>query len=200
MGIKETSKRTNIIYTKEVNNMPIWLTVVMTVFDVIIAGAAVYGIAKKAEKKILANHDADQQRDADIAEALEGARSIPGIEQELKSADNEILKTCATIQAGVAENQKILIERLDKLEEREKNALRAKILDMHRLFTSKQKNPMQAWTEMERDAFFDLIKDYESLNGNGHVHTVVIPEMNMLDVYSMSNKKLIEELFHSRNA
>lgn len=187
--------------------MPVWLTVVMTVFDVIIAGAAVYGIAKKAEKKILDNHDANQQRDEDIAEALEGVRAMPKyrqqsieIQKELKDADSEILKTCATIQAGVVENQKILVERLDKLENRERNALRAKILDMHRLFTSKQKNPMLAWTEMERDAFFGLIKDYESLNGNGHVHTVVIPDMNLLDVISMTNKKAVEELFHSRQA
>lgn len=187
--------------------MPVWLTVVMTVFDIIIAAAAVYGIAKKAEKKILENHDKDQQRDADIKEALDGVRAMPGyrqqslqIQQDLQTADGEILKTCAAIQEKVEENQQILIERLNKLEDRERNALRAKILDMHRLFTSKQKNPMQAWTEMEKDAFFDMIKDYESLNGNGHIHTVVIPEMNMLDVIPMTDKKAIEELFHSRKA
>ncbi len=187
--------------------MPVWLTIVMTVFDVILAIAAVYGVAKKAEKKILENHDADKKRDADIAEALEGVRAMPGyrqqsidIQNELKAADDAILDTCATIQAGVAENQQILIDRLNKLESRERNALRAKILDMHRLFTSKQKNPMQAWTEMEKDAFFDIIADYESLDGNGHIHSVVIPEMNMLDVIPMTDKKAIEELFHSRVA
>lgn len=187
--------------------MPVWLTIVMTIFDVIIAGAAVFGIYKKAEKKILENHDADVQRDKDIEEALTGVRAMPGyrqqsldIQKELKNADSEILNTCATIQAGVAENQKILVERLDKLESRERNSLKAKILDMHRLFTSKQKNPMQAWTEMERDAFNDLITDYESLNGNGHVHTVVIPDMNKLSVVPMSDRKAVEELFHSRQA
>lgn len=187
--------------------MPVWLTVVITVFDVIIAAAAVWGIGKKIEKRIIDNHDADQQRDADIAEALQGVRAMPGyreqsinIQNQLKAADEEILQTCAAIQAGVAENQQILVDRLDKLESRERNSLRAKILDMHRLFTSKQKNPMQAWTEMERDAFFELIRDYESLDGNGHVHSVVIPEMNMLDVIPMTDKKTIEELFHSRKA
>lgn len=187
--------------------MPVWLTVVITVFDLIIAAAAVWGIGKKIEKRITDNHDANKQRDADIKEALTGVRAMPGyrkqslqIQKELKDSDAAILKTCATIQAGVEENQKILIERLDKLESRERNALRAKILDMYRLFTSKQKNPMLAWTEMERDAFFDLIKDYESLDGNGYVHSVVIPEMNMLCVLPMTDKKAIEELFHSRNA
>ena len=187
--------------------MPVWLTVIITVFDLIIAAAAVWGIGKKVEKRIIDNHDADKQRDADIAEALKGVRAMPSyrqqsiqIQNELKEADEAILQTCATIQAGVTENQQILVDRLNKLESRERNALRAKILDMHRLFTSKQKNPMQAWTEMERDAFFDLIKDYESLDGNGHVHSVVIPDMNLLDVIPMSDKKAVEELFHSRQA
>jgi hypothetical protein len=187
--------------------MPVWLTILIAVLDLIIAAAAVWGIGKKVEKRIIDKNDADRQRDADIAEALCGVRSMPKyrqqsieIQKELKDADEEILKTCATIQAGVTENQKILVERLDKLESRERNALRAKILDMHRLFTSKQKNPMQSWTEMERDAFFDLIRDYESLDGNGHVHKIVIPEMNMLDVVPMSDKQAIEELFHSRKA
>lgn len=187
--------------------MPVWLTVIITIMDIIIAAAAVWGVYKKIEKKLLDNHDAEQQRDADIAEALEGVRAMPGyrqqsmnIQAELKAADDAILQTCSAIQAGVSENQQILVDRLNKLESRERNALRAKILDMHRLFTSKQKNPMQAWTEMERDAFFDLIKDYESLDGNGHVHSVVIPEMNMLDVIPMTDKKTIEELFHSRVA
>ena len=187
--------------------MPVWLTILITVMDVIIAAAAVWGIGKKIEKRIIDNHDAEQQRDADIDEALTGVRAMPGyrkqslqIQKELKEADAEILRTCATIQDGVVENQRILIERLDRLESRERNALRAKILDMYRLFTSKQKNPMMAWTEMERDAFFDLIRDYESLDGNGYVHSVVIPEMNMLCVLPMTDKKTIEELFHSRNA
>ena len=187
--------------------MPVWLTVIITVFDLIIAAAAVWGIGKKVENKIISNHDADQQRDADIAEALEGVRAMPkyrqqsiNIQNELKAADDAILRTCETIQAGVTENQQILVERLDRLESRERNALRAKILDMYRLFTSKQKNPMLAWTEMERDAFFDLIRDYESLDGNGYVHSVVIPEMDMLVVLPMTDKRTIEELFHSRNA
>ncbi len=180
--------------------MPTWVSIVITIMDIIIAAAAVYGIGKKVEKNLIANHDIEQQRDADINEALTGVREIPNIQQELKNADTEILNTCATIQSCVEENQKILVGRLNKLESRERNSLRAKILDMHRLFTSKQKNPMHAWTEMERDAFFDLIKDYESLNGNGHVHTVVIPDMNLLDVIPMSNKQAVEELFHSRQA
>jgi Na+/phosphate symporter len=122
------------------------------------------------------------------------------IQEELKANDAKLLETCVKIQQGVDRNQELLNERLDKLEDREKNSLKAKILDMHRLFTSKKKNPMQAWTEMERDAFFDLLKDYESLNGNGYVHTVVVPDMNLLTVISMKDTQTLAELFHSREA
>lgn len=180
----------------------------MTVAFVVELVVAILGIVfvyKKLEAKIIGNHEERRQQKADIEEALEGVRNLPkyrqqsrDIQAELKKADDTILETCKEIQAGIDRNQEILNERLDNLEERERNALRAKILDMHRTFTSKKMNPMQAWTEMERDAFFDLIRDYESLNGNGHIHTVVIPEMNLLKVIYMTDKEAIGELFHSR--
>ena len=177
------------------------------VVELLVAITGVYIAYKKLKDKIIGSYQERQQQQEDINEALEGVRNLPKyraqsleIQEKLKSADEKILETCNSIQNGVNENQRILNERLDKLEDRERNALRAKILDMHRLFTSKKKNPMQAWTEMERDAFNDLITDYESLNGNGHVHTVVIPEMNLLRVIPMSDLNSVAELFHSREA
>jgi hypothetical protein len=72
------------------------------------------------------------------------------IQEELKANDAKLLETCVKIQQGVDRNQELLNERLDKLEDREKNSLKAKILDMHRLFTSKKKNPMQARIREQR--------------------------------------------------
>lgn len=177
------------------------------VIEIVVAIVGIFIAYKKLKDKIIGSYQERQQQKEDIKEALEGVRALPEyrkksfeIQQELKETDKSILDTCMKIQDGVKENQKILVDRLNKLEDRERNALRAKILDMHRMFTSKKMNPMQAWTEMERDAFNDLITDYESLNGNGHVHTVVIPEMNMLRVILMTDTRALEELFHSRNA
>lgn len=182
------------------------LTVAFVV-EIIIAIVGIWLAYKKLKDKIIGSYKERQDQRHDIDEALEGVRAMPGyrqqslaIQEELKNSDRQILETCKTIQAGVNENQRILNERLDKLEDRERNALRAKIIDMHRMFTSKKMNPMQAWTEMERDAFNELIADYESLNGNGHVHTVIIPEMNMLRVILMTDTKALAELFHSREA
>lgn len=177
------------------------------VIEVVVAAVGLFIVYKKLRDKIIGSYTERRQQQDDIEEALTGVRNMPkyreqsiAIQQQLQNADEKILETCNKIQDGVNENQRILNERLDRLEDRERNALRAKILDMHRLFTSKKLNPMQAWTEMERDAFNDIIADYESLDGNGHVHTVVIPEMNMLRVILMTDMEGLARLFHSREA
>ena len=157
------------------------------VIEIIVAIVGIWVAYKKLKDKIIGSHEERKKQKEDIKEALDGVKAV-----------DQLIDTCNKIQAGVNENQRILNERLDKLEDRERNSLRAKILDMHRTFTNKRMNPMQAWTEMERDAFNDLIADYESLNGNGHVHTVVIPEMYKLRVILMSDLQAIADLFHSR--
>lgn len=166
--------------------------------EIVVAIIGIWIAYKKLKNKIIGSYQERQQQQDDINEALEGVRSIPTIQEDLKNTDDKILDICSQIQDGVNENQRILNERLDKLENRERNDLRAKILDMHRLFTSKKRNPLQAWSEMERDAFNELISDYEELNGNGHIHTVVIPEMYLLRVIPMTDLEALAELFHSR--
>ena len=177
------------------------------VVEILIAAVGVFVAYKKLKDKMIGAYEERKQQKDDIQEALDGVRALPNyrkqsleIQKQLKNADDKILETCQKIQDGVNENHKILNERLDRLEDRERNALREKILHMHRMFTSVKRNPMQAWSEMERDSFNELIKDYESLNGNGHVHTVVIPDMNKLRVILMTDSEELAELFHSREA
>lgn len=191
---------------EQINNTIGTLTVAF-VIEIIVAIVGIWIAYKKLKDKIIGSYKERKQQKDDIAEALSGVRAMPAYRQQslqiqkaLKDADDKILETCKKIQDGVNENQRILNERLDKLEDRERNDLREKILTMHRLFTSKKRNPMQAWSEMERDSFNELIKDYESLNGNGHIHTVVIPEMNLLRVILMTDTEALAELFHSREA
>lgn len=144
-------------------------------------------------------------RDAKIA-ALEAAvNAYPTyraqslqIQSQLQNADKDILDICNTIKDSVLENQTILNNRLDRLEKREKNALRAKILNEYRLFTDENKNPMLAWSEMEHHAFFELVHDYEELNGNDYVHSTVIPAVNELDVISIEDKEALLKLMNSR--
>lgn len=157
--------------------------------------------AAKEEKLKLEN----QARDAKIASLEAAVNALPGyraqslqIQQQLQSSDKDILNLCTEIKNGVVDNQKVLNERLDRLEKREKNAIRAKLLDEYRLFTDEAKNPMLAWSEMEHHAFFELVRDYEDLHGNDYVHSTVIPAINELEVVPMSDKARLLELMASR--
>lgn len=144
-------------------------------------------------------------RDAKIAALETAVNAYPAyraqslqIQAQLQNTDKEILTACSEIKNGVIANQKLLNERLDRLEKREKNTIRAKLLDEYRLFTDEVKNPMFAWSEMEHHAFFELVRDYEDLNGNDYVHSTVIPAVNELTVIPMADKKGLAELMSSR--
>ena len=174
----------------------------------------VAGIPKELKKQ----READRKRIANIEETVEKmeerlakveeavghypeyrAQSLQ-IQSQLKQADNHILEVCDSIKSAVIANGENLDKRLDDLERRERNSLRAKILDEYRLYTDERKNPKQAWTEMEHHSFFKLVEDYESLGGNDYVHSTVLPAMNELDVISMSDLDKLKELYQSRSA
>ena len=174
----------------------------------------VAGIPKELKKQ----READRKRIANIEETIEKmeerlakveeavghypeyrAQSLQ-IQAQLEQKDNHILEVCDSIKSAVIANGERLDKRLDDLERREKNSLRAKILEEYRLYTDERKNPKQAWTEMEHHSFFKLVEDYESLGGNDYVHSTVLPAMNELDVISMSDSDKLKELYQSRSA
>lgn len=199
--------------------MPNWLLVTLTSVGSLLLSltvtflfnkiVAIPGVLKKQREAEAAREDKlkneNAARDTKIA-ALECAvNALPGyraqslnIQAQLQNTDKEILAACVDIKNNVLTNQQILNERLDRLEKREKNALRAKILDEYRLFTDESKNPMLAWSEMEHHAFFELVKDYEDLHGNDYVHSTVIPAMNELSVIYMNDKVSLAQLMNSR--
>ena len=174
----------------------------------------VAGIPKELKKQ----READRKRIANIEETVEKmeerlakveeavghypeyrAQSLK-IQNQLEQADGHILEVCDSIKSAVIANGENLDKRLDDLERRERNSLRAKILDEYRLYTDERKNPKQAWTEMEHHSFFKLVEDYESLGGNDYVHSTVLPAMNELDVIPMSDLDKLKELYQSRSA
>lgn len=120
------------------------------------------------------------------------------IQEELKATDKEIVELCGAIRDSVIQNRVEVLDKLDRLENREKNALRAKILEEHRLYTDESRNPMRAWSEMEEHSFRELVKDYEALGGNDYVHHVVLPEINHLYVVKMTNLEELKKLYDSR--
>jgi ABC-type transporter Mla subunit MlaD len=92
---------------------------------------------KEQEKKIINNLilRVDCQEQA-IKKLEETVNNLPKyreqslkIQEELKQADVSIVDLCKTIKDEVMENRKEVLTKLERLEEREKNALRAKILE-----------------------------------------------------------------------
>ena len=199
--------------------MPGWLVAILSSVGSLVLSLTVTlvfnkvtGIPKELKKQREAEALKEKQRelenkarDAKIATLEATVNALPGyraqslqIQAELKNTDQLILDACNAIKDGVSDNQRILNERLDRLEKREKNAIRAKLLDEYRLFTDETKNPMLAWSEMEHHAFFELVKDYEDLHGNDYVHSTVLPAMNELAVIPMSDKPTLMQLMNSR--
>ena len=118
----------------------------------------VAGIPKELKKQ----READRKRIANIEETVEKmeerlakveeavghypeyrAQSLK-IQNQLEQKDNHILEVCDSIKSAVIANGERIDKRLGDLEKREKNALRAKILDEYRLYTDERKNPMKA--------------------------------------------------------
>ena len=161
---------------------------------------------KEQDKKIINNlilrMDSQEQN---IKKLQDAVNKLPQyreqslqIQAELKEADVSVKELCETIKNEVVENRKEVMQKLDRLEEREKNALRAKILEEHRFYTDEQRNPLKAWSEMEEHSFRKLVEDYEALGGNDYVHEIVLPDMNRLDVISMQDLARLKELYDSR--
>lgn len=199
--------------------MPGWLVTLLTSVGTLIVTLTVtllfnkvVGLPKELKKQKEIEKAREEQlkqencaRDTKIA-ALEAAvNALPGyraqslqIQAQLQNTDQELLKVCNEIKNGVHNNQNVLNERLDRLEKREKNALRQKILQEYRIFTDEAMNPMKAWTEMEHHSFFELVKDYEELGGNDYVHSEVLPTVNKLRVIPMTDRNALYELMNGR--
>ena len=200
--------------------MPSWLSIILALGGSTLCGLIVTFIFNKVAgipKELKKQREADRKHVVNLEETIEKmeerlakveeavghypeyrAQSLQ-IQSQLKQADNHILELCDSIKSAVIANGERIDKRLGDLEKREKNALRAKILDEYRLYTDERKNPKQAWTEMEHHSFFKLVEDYESLGGNDYVHSTVLPAMNELDVIPMSDSDKLKELYQSRS-
>ena len=201
--------------------MPSWLSIILALGGSTLCGLIVTFIFNKVAgipKELKKQREADRKHVVNLEETIEKmeerisileeavghypeyrAQSLK-IQNQLEQADDHILEVCDSIKSAVIANGENLDKRLDDLERRERNSLRAKILDEYRLYTDERKNPKQAWTEMEHHSFFKLVEDYESLGGNDYVHSTVLPAMNELDVIPMSDLDKLKELYQSRSA
>ena len=171
---------------------------VLQLVEIILAIVFIIVVLKKAKDYINKQHDVEKKRDAELEEALKGVRMHPkyreqsiAIQKELEDKFDVVHEMCESI-----------IHRLDEIEKRrdetERKKLQETLLQHYRMFTDIKKNEMQAWTEMEANAFWELFSEYEDKGGNGFMHTIVQTAMNKLAVIKMDDEQKLYELMHSR--
>ena len=135
-------------------------------------------------KKNLAiqKHEAEKKKDEQLKSVLEEVSKYPEYREQSRAIQKEFrdeIDGLRVTQQSIQDTLKDMQERQDR---RERNKLRNKLLQSYRYYTDLEKNPSQSWTRMESEAFWALFKDYEDAGGDGYMHTVVQPAMNLLEV------------------
>ena len=154
------------------------------------AVAFVVLLYKKLRQYLIKRYEAQALRDKQLKTALDAVSKYPEyraqsikIQKELQSAIDELKKSQ---DANTAKLQ--LMEK--EQNQRECNKLRERLIQSYRFYTDKRRNPAQTWNCMEAEAFREIFKDYEKLGGNGYVHSVVLPAMNLLQVVEVGDLSL----------
>ena len=160
-------------------------------------------------KFINKKHDEEQQKTADLAEALAGTRAMPAYRQQSIQIQGQLNQKITDVQNemnnkfdDVAKKFDAVMDRLNAMDaegkKRARNQLREELMQGHRMFTDQTKNPMKAWSSLEHDSWFARYDDYLECGGNGDMQYRICPEMNNLDVIHMDDAEKLYELMHSR--
>lgn len=193
---------------------------ILDVVEFILAVSFLIAALVKFIKFINAKHDEDQQRKADLQEALTGARALPLCQAHGKQA-HEDLKTEITTVHDNLETQILNLEqkvdvKIDGLKDtldsivahlkeidddrkkRERNKAREELLQGHRMFCDVDKNPMKAWSQLEHDSWMARYEDYIECGGNGDMKKRIYPDMSDLMIVHMDDEEKLYELMRSR--
>ena len=169
--------------------------------DVVILSTAlafIYGIYVKIRNGFVQHYEEQKTKDEMLKTALDEISKYP----EYQKQNEEIQKQLTNAINKISTKQDEFSKRLEEIEvgnkKRELNKIRDRLLQSYRYYTSTDKNPLQAWTIMESDVFWKMFGDYEELDGDGHMHTVVEPEMRQLTIIDMTDAEGISHLMSSR--
>lgn len=161
--------------------------VIMVVVFLCILYAKVKNFFKEKYETLKRREDAEKLRDTQIKEALESVRKYPEYRKQSIEIQSKLEDEIQAIRTRLDETVKRLTDMEENQNRRERNKLRDLLLQNYRYYTNPESNPTQSWTRMEAEAFWELFRDYEDAGGNGYVHTVVQPAMNLLTVHDCAS-------------
>lgn len=108
---------------------------------------------RKVEKYFSDKAIHEKEKNEQFKEVMNQVNMYPKWHEQSIEIQQQFNKSIAELKDGMERHQK----QLEKIEEestsRERSKLRDRLLQSHRYFTSAEKNPLRAWSEMEADAF-----------------------------------------------
>lgn len=155
---------------------------ILQVFEVILACVFVYSVLKNIKDYLIKKHDAEQQKNAQLEEALTAVRKYPEWHQHSIHMQKLYNDEIQELKQMHEENTQRLVQMEETNKRRERNKLRDRLLQNFRYYTNIETNPTQTWTRMESEAFWEMFKDYEDAGGNGYMHTEVLPAMQRIRI------------------
>lgn len=171
---------------------------VASAVQIILAFVFLFFVYKKIKDYLIKKYEADKTRDAQLKEALAAVSKYPEYRQQSIEIQNKLETEIQELRKALNKNTKSIEQLKEDSKKREVNKLRDTLLQNYKYYTDKTKNPLQEWTRMESEAFCDLFGDYEDMGGDGYMHTVVMPAMQLLTVIEMNDTDKITELMQSR--
>lgn len=155
---------------------------ILHVAEFILACIFLVFLYKKVKDYFVRIHDAEQERDAQLQEAITGVRKYPEYRQQSIDIQNDLTDRIS----GLENLQNEILQRLERMEESarraDRNKLRDKLLQSHRYYTNPETNPSGTWTSLEAEAFWEFFREYEDKGGNGFIHSVVQRDMERIPV------------------
>lgn len=182
---------------------------ILHVVEFLFAMYFIIRVSMDAIKFINKKHDEEQQKSADLAEALAGVRAMPAYRQQSVEIQGQLNKKITDVHDEMNnkfdEVEKKFIAVMDKLctfeesqKQREKSRIRDLLIQSYNLYANEVRNPMLKWSEMEYSNFMALYQDYVDLGGNSFIQTHVKPAMDALIVVKMSDMDELYNVMHSR--
>ena len=155
---------------------------VLSVVELLLAILFCYLIYRKLSKYLIGRYEASKKKDEQLKTALDQVSKYPEYRAQSLRVQKELQTEIDSLHSAQSEQ----IERLKKMEDdmtrRERTRLRARLLQSYRYYTDPACNPSGTWNTMEAEAFREMFSDYEDVGGDGYIHSVVQPAMNLLKI------------------
>ena len=139
---------------------------VLNVVELLLAILFCYLIYRKVSKYLIERYEAGKKKDEQLKTALDQVSKYPEYRAQSLRVQKELQTEIDALHSAQSEQ----IERLKKMED-----------DM----TRRACNPAGTWNTMEAEAFWEMFSDYEDVEGNGYIHSVVQPAMNKLKIVNI---------------